>query len=226
MAKNKKGANENEETIVSQLSNLEEFIQKNTNAVYAIAAVVVIAAAGYFFWTNKVKTDTLEAQKELFTAQYFFAQDSIGLVLNGDGNSVIGVEEIAEEYSSTDAGNLSNFYSGALYLKQGEYETAIEFLDKFSSSDFLVQARAYALTGDAYMELGEYDNAATQYEKAADHYPNETFTPAYLNKLALAYEKADNQSEALEVYSTLLKDYPNSSEATRAKKYKALLATK
>ncbi len=67
----------------------------------------------------------------------------------------------ADNYGSTPGGNLAKFYAGLGLLKQGKYDEAIEHLDDFKSSDLLVQARAYALLGDAYMEKKSYDEAAS-----------------------------------------------------------------
>ena len=225
MAKENKVEQSLEDEALGQLNKLEAFVQKNSQLVYGIAAVIVLGAAAYFFYKDKAETDELDAQKEIFTAQYFYAMDSVDIVLNGDGNSVTGVEEIAEDYSSTQAGNLAKFYSGVLYLKKGEFELAIDYLKEFSSSDLLIQARSYSLIADAYMELAEYEEAISYYEKASDYHPNEAFTPKYLIKLAIAYEKEGDPKSAFETYNKILSEFPKSAEANNAKKYSALLAT-
>jgi len=219
-----KNTNQELDQVLGQFGKLEEFIQKNTKLVYGIAAVVVFGAVGYFFYKDKAENDELDAQKELYTAQYFFAKDSIDLVLNGDGNNVTGVTEVVEEYGTTKAGNLAKFYAGVLYLKKGEYDLAIDYLKDFSSSDVLVQARAYSLIGDAYLETQAFQEAIDFYEKAANTYPNESFTPKYLAKLAIAYEKINDLEKATATYDEILLQFPNSSEANNAKKYKALIA--
>ncbi|MDZ7647512.1 MAG: hypothetical protein U5K54_10235 [Cytophagales bacterium] len=55
------------------------------------------------------------------------------------------------------------FISAAIYLKQGKYPLAIFHLEDFSQAIFLVQARAYSLMGDAYMEQKDFENAAKYY---------------------------------------------------------------
>jgi TolA-binding protein len=123
----------------------------------------------------------------------------------------------------TDAGNLAQFYAGVAYLKQGQFDNAISNLKDFKSSDLLVQARAQALIGDAYMEKGQAGEAITYYEKAADHKPNAFFTPQYLMKLALAQEVSNNTSAAIQTYDKIINEYPNSADITNAKKYKSKL---
>ena len=130
---------------------------------------------------------------------------------------------IADNYGATKAGDLAHFYAGIGLLKQGKYDDAIEHLKDFSSSDLLVQARAYSLIGDAYMEKKSYDEAADYYKKAADYKPNKYFTPGYLMKLAVAYEQAKQNDKAIEAYNDIIEKYAQSTEAVSAKKYKSVL---
>ena len=67
---------------------------------------------------------------------------------------------IIDDYGITDAANLANYYAGVCYLKQGKFELARLYLEDFSSNDLLVQARAYSLVGDTYMEEQKYEDAA------------------------------------------------------------------
>ncbi|MEL7006031.1 MAG: tetratricopeptide repeat protein [Bacteroidota bacterium] len=158
----------------------------------------------------------------MFQAIYYFESDSLDLALQGDGNN-LGFLDIIEEYGITDAANLANFYVGAAYLKQGKHKLARLYLEDFKSDDLLIQARAYSLIGDAYTELGELDNAADSYQKAADYKPNKYFTPRYLMKAAFAYEEAGDTAAAIKAYDTIIEEYWDSTEFQNAKKYRARL---
>jgi TolA-binding protein len=77
--------------------------------------------------------------------------------------------------------------------------------------------------GDAYMEQKDYENAAKYYDKAAGYKPNKEFTPTYLMKAALAYEKLNQNDKAKEVYQTIIEKYWESAELQNARKFKARL---
>jgi len=187
--------------------------------VGGIIAAVIVGIAGYnYYITNQNNS----AQEELFQAQFYFEADSLGLALNGDGNSY-GFLEIIDEFSGTKAANIASFYAGASYLRLGDFDGAIRHLSDFSSSDYLVQARAYTLMGDAYMEMDDFANAVDYYERAADYKPNKSFTPTYLKKLAIAQEQSGDLSSAAGTYGVIVKDYPQSAEVHDAKKQKARL---
>jgi TolA-binding protein len=86
-----------------------------------------------------------------------------------------------------------------------------------------VQARAYSLIGDAYLEKKNAEDAISYYKKAAEYKPNKYFTPGYLMKLATAQEVAKDNKAALETYKNIVAEYPDAQEAVAAKKFKSKL---
>lgn len=196
--------------------------KRNQNLVLGIGAAFALVIAGIFGYTYYIESQNEAAQDEMFQAIFYFESDSLNLALNGDGNNY-GFLEIIDEYGGTEAANLAYFYAGAAFLEQGSYDQAVEHLSEFSSSDYLLQARAYSLTGDAYMELENFQQAASYYERAADYKPNQFFTPQYLTKAALAYEAADNFTAAAESYGRIVEEFPNAAEYQQALKQQTRL---
>lgn len=202
----------------------EEFFnnKKNRNLVFGIGGVLALAIAGFLIYQFYITNKNEEAQREMFQAVYYFEADSLGRALNGDGINY-GFLQIIEEYSGTETANLAQFYAGATYLQLGDYQSAARYFEDFSSSDYLLQARAYSLRGDAYMELEDYNKAIEAYEDAVEYKPNAEFTPVYLKKLAIAYEENGNFGNAAKAYGTIVNEYPESRLVQEAKKHKARL---
>ncbi|MFY0600825.1 MAG: tetratricopeptide repeat protein [Cyclobacteriaceae bacterium] len=202
----------------------EEFFNdtKNRNLVFGIGGVLAILFLGFFGYKYYIESNNTDAQREMVQAVFYFEADSLNKALKGDGIN-LGFESIIEDYAGTDAANLSKFYAGAAHLNLGNYTSATLQLEDFSSSDNLLQARAYALTGDAYSQLGEYDQAISFYEKATSHKPNKEFTPIYLLKLASAYEASGNYKQAANSYNTIVEKYSKSTFLAEARKQKARL---
>ncbi|MGC4020677.1 MAG: tetratricopeptide repeat protein [Cyclobacteriaceae bacterium] len=213
---------ESSEALQEKFEGFEHWVQSNPKIIIGVVGALVLAVGGYFGWKYYIDSQEAQAQKDMFQAVHYFESDSLNLALNGDGNN-LGFKQIIEDYGMTPAGNLANFYSGVIHLKQGNFPLAIFFLEDFKSSDMLVQARAYSLIGDAYMEQKKYEDASVWYNKACDYKPNKEFTPSYLMKAALAYEKLNQNEKAKEVYQKLIDTYFESSEVQNAKKYKARL---
>jgi TolA-binding protein len=226
MAKKEEGKEllENPEVIKEKLEGIEHWAERNPKIIIGIVSALVAIVGGYFGWRYYIDNQEAQAQKEMFQAVHYFESDSLNLALNGDGNN-LGFLQIIDEYSMTPAGNLANFYAGAICMKQGKYSLAIYYLEDFKANDLLVQPRAYSLIGDAYMEQKNYEKASTWYDKAASYKPTKEFTPAYLMKAALAYEKLNKNDKAKEIYQQVIDKYWESSEVQNAKKYKARLET-
>ena len=213
---------ENPEALKEKLEGAENWIEQNPKIVVGIAAAILILVGGYFAFNYYKNNQDVLAQKEMFQAVYYFEADSLDKALNGDGNN-LGFLQIIDEFGITDAANLANYYAGVTYLKQGKYELARLYLEDFSASDLLIQARAYCLVGDSFMEEEKYDDAAKFYSKAANHKPNKHFSPGYLMKEALAYEKLNQNDKARETYDKIINQYWESAEYQNARKFKARL---
>jgi len=213
---------EDPESLREGLSRVEHYIETNKNLFFTLVGLLLVAVVSILGYRYYVSQQDNKAQNEMFQAVYYFEADSLDLALNGDGNN-LGFLDIIDLYGRTKAANLAEFYAGTSFLKKGNYNQAIQYLKDFSSDDLLLQARAYSLIGDAYMQLGNFDEAVNYYKKAADYNPNKYFTPQYLMKAALAYEKLNNYKSAKEMYDRIIKDFATSNEYQEAKKQSSRL---
>jgi predicted negative regulator of RcsB-dependent stress response len=204
-----------QDELQQEIHKVQATVEKNKSIIYGVAGVLVVAVLGYFGYKYYTTTQDEEGQSKLFSAVYKYEADS---------NKVAAkeMEKIASDFGGN-TGNLANFYAGVANLKEGKFDAAIDNLKSFSSTDLLVQARAYSLIGDAYTEKKAYSDAITYYKKAVDYKANKFFTPTYMMKLAAAYEANKEQKEALAIYSEIVEKYAESSESINAKKYKAML---
>lgn len=213
---------ENPAVLAEKLTKTEQFLEQNRKIVIAVIGGLAVIVSAFFLYRYYVSNQNNQAQIDMFQAVYYFEADSLQKALNGDGNNY-GFLDIIDNYGITKTANLANYYAGVSYLKLGEYQKAIDFLSGFSSDDLVVQSRAYGLIGDAYMELGDYHEAAGYYERAANHKPNQYLSPLYLIKAATAYEKLTDFEKAAGCYGTIIDKYPESSEFNNARKQRARL---
>jgi len=205
--------------IEQSLSSTEQFIEKNqkklTTIVSSIVAVIALVI-GY----QKLYLAPMEenAQTDMFMAQLYFEKDSFNLALNGDGQ-YLGFLDIIDEYSLTKSGDLALYYTGLCYLNTGDFESAIDYLKDFSSSDAILSALALGCIGDAYMELEETDKALKYYKEAANHNENKFTTPRYLFKRAVILEANGDLENALDLYKEIEESYPLSKVGQDIEKY-------
>lgn len=213
---------ENPDVLASTIGKGEAFLKQNSKVFAGVLAAAIILIGGILYFQINTQNQNETAQAEMFQAIYYYEQDSVEFALNGDGiNS--GFLTIVEEYPRTDAANLANFYIGAIYLSEKKFQESVDHFEKFSADDYLVQAKAYSLTGDGYLELGNTDKAISFYKKASEYNSNKYLTPKYLSKLAVAYEEAGKITEAIAVYGEIEEKYFESYEFSAARKHKARL---
>lgn len=219
MAKNTKEDNPQSLKNVEQtLSKTEQFLEQNYMALLIGLGVIVLLVG--LFWLGRVyltkKND--EAQSQMYQAEKYLEMDSLKLALNGDGN-YLGFIDIANDYKLTNSGNLAKYSAGICYLHLGQYEEAIEYLESYKKKDKLIGSLALGATGDAYIELGDFEKGISKYMEAADFADNSFNTPLFLMKTGEIHELNGNYKEALKVYERIKAEYPESTEGNTIEKY-------
>jgi len=219
MAKSNKDTNPQAISNVEQtLSRTEQFLESNYKRLLTGLGIVVIIVG--IIWLGKIYLSKRndEALSQIYQAEKYLEIDSLKLALNGDGN-YLGFIDIASSYRFTKTGNLANYGAGICYLHLGEYESAIDYLNKYSRKDKVIGSLALGATGDAYVELGDLDKGIVKYLEAADHAENSFNTPLFLMKAGEVYELTGKYSEALKVYERIESEYPESTEGSSVEKY-------
>lgn len=226
MAKKNTPQADNLQELESALTKTEQFIEDNSKIITYVIGAIILVVAGYLGF-NKLylqpKED--EARSQMFMAIDYFEKDSFNLAINGDGN-YLGFLDIIDDYGITKAANRANYYTGISYLYLGQYEDALDYLNDFKTKDMLLAPVAEGAKGDAYLELGETDDALKQYEKAISLSDNELTTPVYMMKAAKLMESMDELEDALSMYEDIKAKYPESTEGTNVDRYIARVKIK
>ena len=232
MAVNKKqNQKEDPEAVIeSALNRTEFFIERNGKKLLIALVIVVAIVGGYFGFEHLYKAPrSKKASAAMFQAQYQFEKDSFALALNGNA-SFAGFEEIAEQWGGTPEANLAAHYAGICHLYMGDYQTALDYFERFKSVSGtigeIVTAQNYGLRGDAHIEMGNLEKGVAMYEKAASHSDNTDPAPTYLKKAAMVNEELGNNAKALDQYKSIRNNYPGSMIARDIDKYIAKVQQK
>jgi len=214
-------------TLDEGASRTEAWVEKNQNFILGIVGAIAICVLGYLAYEQFIqKPKETEAMNEMFQAQSYYemaltaeAKDSLyNLALNG-GEGKYGFIDIIDNYGSTDAGNLANYYAGMAYLNIKKYQEAIDHLDNFSSDDDMLGPIAKGAIGDAFVQLEQNDEALKYYEEAANMRDNEFTTPRFLLKAGITALQVGDRDVALKHFGKISEMYPNSQEAKKADLY-------
>ncbi|MBP9689215.1 MAG: hypothetical protein KBE91_06360 [Bacteroidia bacterium] len=201
--------------------SVEDFYSKNKKNINTALIVVVLAVAGYLglkqYYFEPLEQ---EAQVEMFKAQQMFEIDSFNMALKGNGQFK-GFADVANDYSSTKAGNLAKYYAGICLMRTGDFTGAVDMLEGFSSDNALVGPLAAGLLGDAYVESGDVEKGAKQYMKAARMSKNKLTAPVFFKKAGIAFEELKNYNDAVDAYTNIKNDYTETQEGSDIDKYLA-----
>lgn len=217
MSKNQ--ATTNPITTDGEFGTTGRFVRENQKSLLFIATAIVAMVLIYLAYQKLyLAPREVEASNQMHVAQDFWAKKDWDKAIKGDAGYP-GFEKILNDYSNTKSANLAYYYLGVAYLNKGEYRKAIDNLTNYRGDDTMVAAEALGSTGDAYVELKDYDKAETYFKKAVDKAKNKFLSPLYLKKLGLVYEAANDSKSASEAYKTIKTDYPESAEAQTIDEY-------
>lgn len=219
VSKKKDTGNQNLEAVESALTRTEMFIEDNSKVFsYIIIGLILIVGGFIGFKRLVVAPKQSEASSQMFMAETYFEKDSFNLALNGDGN-YLGFLDIIDEYKMTKAGELAKYYAGISYLHLGQFENAIDYLSDFKSNDEMIMPIATGAIGDAYAELEDFNKAGEYYLKAANMRSNGFTSPVYLMKAGQLFELQGEFQKALNAYTRIKEEFPDSNESRQIDKY-------
>lgn len=222
--KNQKSASQIEET----LNSSETFFLKYKKGIIAGVIALIVIIAGVIVYNTYVKAPREDkANTALAKGQEYFAAEQYDKALNGDGAGFAGFVSIASDYSSTDAGNLANLYTGLCYAHLNKWTEAANYLEKYDGQgDQMISPAAIGALGNAYAHLNQLDKAVDVLKKAAAKADNNTLSPVYLIQAGEILEKQGKKDEALKLYQEIKDKYFNSMQYQTIDKYIERATTK
>jgi len=209
--------------LMGSVNRIEQYYEHHSNLINGIGIGIVLVVAAFFAYSRLYKAPReRRAEDMVFMAQHYFERDSLNLALNGDGNNY-GFLRVIQRYGDTKVGQEAKYCAGVIYIREGEYQKGIDLLKQFDAGDKIIQAEAYGLMGDAYMDLGKTAEGIDYYKKAGNYNNNDLIAPLYLLREGIALEKAGKPADAIQVYKQIKSQYPESLQGREIDKYLARL---
>ena len=224
MSKGLKKEDLEQDILIEYSSRFMYFYENNKGTVIGggFGIVLVIGLIiGFFVYSGQQEQ---EAQNLLGIAEEQLMQGNYETALYGNEQDfTLGFEQISNNYSGTNAGNLATYYAAVSEFELGNYENALQRLQNFDVPDGIMGVAPLSLHAILLSELDRYEEAGEKYIEAAEWNENASTTPYNLMEAAIALNEAGNTSRSIEVVDRVLEDYPNSQQAAEAKRMKGLL---
>ena len=199
-------------TMEQSLNQSEAFFLKYKKAIIAAVVALIVIVAGIVLYKTYVSGPReVKASTAIAKGQEYFQAANYEMALNGDSVNFKGFAKLADEYSSTAAGNLANLYAGLCYAKFDKWEDAVKYLEKYDAADDqMISPAAEGALGNAYAHLNQLDKAVSHLKKAAEKADNNSLSPTFLIQAGEILESQGKNDEALKLYQTVKEKYFNS----------------
>lgn len=196
----------------------EAFAMKYRKAIIiAVAAIIIAVVGGFLYQAYVAQPREDKASTALAKGQEYFDAEQFDKALKGDGTGYMGLLNIINDYSSTDAANLANLYAGLCYANLNKWNDAVKYLDAYSpADDAMVSPAAIAALGNAYAHINQLDKAIDNLEKAAEMADkqakdgaNNSIAPTFYLQAGTLLESQGKKDKALELYKKIKANYVN-----------------
>lgn len=211
--------------LVERYEQLEDYYAENKNTVLwsAVAVILLIGLGiGYYYYSV---TQEQQAQVLMANAEQYYMNGNFQTALRGsEQDFTVGFEQIASNYSRTDAGNLAHYYAAVCEFNLGNIEQALSYMGEFDVPEGIMGVGPLSFHGVILTELGEHTRAAERYLQAAHWDQNDSTTPYNLLEAAHAFHDAGDRNKAIRYSRQVVEEFPNSDQVTEARQLIGLLA--
>ncbi|NQW30578.1 MAG: tetratricopeptide repeat protein [Ignavibacteria bacterium] len=201
-----------------------ERAQQQWKVLVVVALVATVAIAGYFWYSNEAVQNNNEAVHQLSRIRATYESGEYEKALNAQGvpqldeSPILGLAQISEQYSGTDAGKVAALMAGNCYLNLGKpSEAAAQFEIAKGSPSAIIEAGALQGLAACKESNKDFAGAAALYEQAAQRGIKTGLEEKCLLYAGFCYEKAGDKSKAGQLFTDIIKRYEQSDAAPLAK---------
>src|SRR3989338_9753236 len=104
------------------------------------------------------------------------------------------------------------FSLGYKAYKDGDFATAVEYLESAKSNDFILSDFALYYLGEAYLSTSKLDEALNAFRNFTDYHTKSPLTPYAMERIGDVYLAKGQAVNSTNAYKKFLEKYPNSTQ--------------
>lgn len=214
-----------QDLLIDTYNKVHSYYEEHKNTIIAAAVAVILVIGGSIAYYYYSRSQERSAQQLMGYAETYFLQADYQRALTGsEEDFTVGFEQIINNYSGTDAANLARYYAAICEFNLGNTETALSYMENYEVPAGILGVAPLSFHAVLYTEMGQHEEAADLYVKAAEWDQNDSTTPYNYLEAANAFLDAGNPEQAREYANLVIEEYPNSSQASEAKRLLGLAA--
>jgi predicted negative regulator of RcsB-dependent stress response len=199
-------------TAADRAQTFIDWTKINARALSIGGAIIVVAAAGYWFYARSKEIQSANAEKALLQAKQSMSAGNLALAQSD-------LQKVLSRWESTPAGVESAMLLAQIDFDAGKYQDGLAKLKKVSGSSAASASEPtiQSLEGDGYAQMGKLADAAKAYESAADATPYEIEKAFQRAKAGRAYQAAGDVANARKIWTVLATDPKSQTMAAEAR---------
>lgn len=202
--------NETEQTVVdninSHLTTAGEKVAGNKKIIFWCVGGICVVAAFVLSYLFIYKNPRLENSWNAYNKVQLMEQKG---ELASDTVAAREYAKVADQYSSTQAGDVAALAAAEAYYNVKDYDAAIKYLDKANLKEPVLATQAMVMAGDCYVNKKQYDKAIDAFQSAIKKAEgNPEIVPMILIKEANVYDAQKKYDKALDCYTQIKQSYP------------------
>jgi TolA-binding protein len=198
--------------------------KRETTAIVALLAVVIVAAFGYFVWRDRVQTrahallaDAVTVQAARVGPPAAAGAPPGGLTFPSEREraqaALVKLKAAADAYPSTDAGLYARYQEAATLVTLGNPSQAAasyqQVIDRAGGSNIYGQMARLGMA-EAQMRSGQFDQAINTFKELSLRKDGTLPVDGILMQLGRAYLEAGKRTDAQQTFTRLVDEYPES----------------
>ncbi|MGE5498650.1 MAG: hypothetical protein ACM3Q2_11285 [Syntrophothermus sp.] len=200
-----------EDKLVTSYYQTISFVEKYKKQIYIYLGVLVVLAAGVYFYISNQSKNNEKANTELARVMDLYNQGAYQEAIDGrQGTNISGLKKIVDQYGSTENGETAKIFLGNAYNCLGKFDEAFKAYDDYSGSIDELKAAALAGKAGVYEAKKEFEKAAAAYKDAAHISKTNVLNGEYLLSSGINFLKANMKEKALEQFKVLQDEYKTS----------------
>ena len=204
------------------------FTDNRSEILRALSAVGVVAVlvAGYYYYTAKQEGRSKEELAQALATYHA----SVGNTESSGSTAPVSFEtptqkfekalselqEVISRHNSRAAGKIATYYSGLCLHRLDRSSEAVSLLEPLSQEQSDFGALALAALGRIYEDTADLAKATEVYQQLVERNALTTPGETLAMKVALLYERQNQQEQAAEMYQRVIDDFPTSPASTEA----------
>ena len=199
-------------TAVDRAQTFIDWTKINAKALFLGAAIIVVAALGYWFYARSKEIQAANAEKALMQAKQSMTAGNLALAQSD-------LQKVFSRWESTPAGVEAAMLLAQIDFDGGKYQDGLTKLQKVAGTGAAAasQSTIESLEGDGYAQMGKMGEAAKQYARAADDTPYEIEKAFQKAKAARAYQSAGDVAKSRAIWTDLATDPKGQTMAAEAR---------